>query len=243
MNMSRTTALLVSVVVSGAALAEETGAAKVPTRETYPAALVERPLTLAAGVADVVGTLALNLDRLEKPIATFPGLAYGLSDGLTASLFTGFCIDRSWDGCGGHVFEGAGGGAVLSLLRTGSTQIVGETALGVARPSDARMSVGAAAKTTLGRFALVWDVTIFSRLNHFEHADNTTFAATLQPQMQLTDWLAAFGSIGFVAPFDHLGRNSIPRQVGLLVTPTRNLDIGVAVHPGDLGVLSASLRL
>jgi hypothetical protein len=63
---------------------------------------------------------------------------------------------------------------------------VGKTALGVDRPSDARMSVGAAAKTTLGRFALVWDVTAFSRLNRFEHADNTKFAAALQPQMQLT---------------------------------------------------------
>jgi hypothetical protein len=187
--------------------------------------------------------LALDLDRLEKPIAIFPGLAYGLSDGLTGSLFTGFCIDRAQDRCGRHVFEGARGGAVLSLLRTGSTQIVGKTALGVDRPSDTRMSVGAAAKTTLGRFALVWDVTVFSRLNHFEHADNARFAATLQPQMQLTDWLAAFGSIGFAAPFDHLGRNDIPRQLGPLVTPTRNLDIGVAVQPGDLGVLSASLRL
>jgi hypothetical protein len=68
MNMSRTTAMLVSVVVSGAALAEETGAAKVPTRETYPAALVERPLTLAAGVADVAGTLALDLDRLAPAL-------------------------------------------------------------------------------------------------------------------------------------------------------------------------------
>ncbi len=63
MNMSRTTAMLVSVVVSGAALAEEMGAAKVPTRETYPAALVERPLTptrnLDIGVAVQPGDLGV----------------------------------------------------------------------------------------------------------------------------------------------------------------------------------------
>lgn len=73
------------------------------TKDTWPLAYVDRPVTLAKGMIQIHADFFANLstDKVFKPFAIAPDIYYGVSDKLTAGLThgIGLCLAGTDNGC------------------------------------------------------------------------------------------------------------------------------------------------
>jgi len=219
--------------VAAPASAAERGAGSVYTKESYPVALVDRPLTLAAGMLeiDVPVNIEMSKDRFGKPVSIAPSLYYGVGDSVTVGIFheTGLCLTGTDNGCA-KVYNDVGAQGILSLYRSGDYQLVAKLGLDVARISDPTVLQGRgglAGKGTFGRFALAWDAGVTVVLTNRAPGGNESLDVTLTPQIQILDSLAVVATIGLSSPFESFSDvYQIPVGFGLELTPVRSLDVG-----------------
>lgn len=142
----------------GAAALEAAGGGEAPFRLPFPTELVERPLTLPRGTAEIVLPIDLSLssDRVASPITFAPSAHYGLTDGLTAGVrhFRGLCVTGTANGCP-HVYEDVGVDVLGRLWRGGGVEVAAGASLDAAPIDPFTLSLGlrVVARWTGGPFA------------------------------------------------------------------------------------------
>lgn len=248
-NALRALASAAAVALATPALAEGSGGAGgLYTKETYPDALNERPLTLPSGAFELTLPVTVNLsqDLFGKPVSIGPSLFYGITDDVTVGIYhpVGLCLTGESNGCA-KVYDDVGAAALVSLYRNGNYQLVGQARLQFDRLSDPLFlegQVGFAGKATFGPAALVGSALFgFGITNRDQGNVKQLIAIELDPQLEIVHGVAVEGRIAFIAPIGDDARPfgdfyAIPVGIGLEVTPIHNLDVGVRFEfPNLLG--------
>ncbi|MFA6033436.1 MAG: hypothetical protein WC889_11100 [Myxococcota bacterium] len=102
------TALVTLAVLSS--IPSETQAQQVSWKDSYPLAIIDRPLTNPKGMFELRGnTVQVNLskDAEGKPVSLAPAIFYGITDEFTIGITTpvnGLCLTGDDGGCT-HVFN------------------------------------------------------------------------------------------------------------------------------------------
>ena len=247
-NALRALASAVAVALATPALAEGSGAGGIYTKETYPDALNERPLTLPSGTFELTLPVTVNLsqDLVGKPVSIGPSLFYGITQDVTIGIYhpVGLCLTGESNGCA-KVYDDVGAAALVSLYRGGNYQLIGQARLEFDRLSDPiflQGQVGLGAKATFGPAALAAQAVFgFGITNRDQGNVKQLVAIELDPQLEIVHGLAIEGRIAFIGfvgddarPFGDT--YAIPVGIGVEVTPIHNLDIGVRLEfPNLLG--------
>jgi hypothetical protein len=115
---------LVSAAVLAALLTSARAGAAEPVlggpRDTWPAEITRRPLTLGAGMVEIWAPLQLNAskDADWKPVSSNPSIAFGVTDHWTIGVrhIFGLCAGNESDGCPDR-YNDVGAFTRISLLR------------------------------------------------------------------------------------------------------------------------------
>lgn len=249
-------AALVSIcATSGIALA---GDEDDYTKDTWPMAVNDRPLTLAAGMLEIAGNTAvinLSTDAIAKPISLAPSVFYGvnkkLSVGVTHS--TGVCISGTDNGCA-KAYDDFGVDALYSVMHKGALQLAAHAGVGVAAidPYTMGLNLGALVRIRSGKLAIVADPTIYVGITERD-ARKEQVSFPLWVKFQLSKEANAFVSTGLFGPLDGLGdAYQVPVGAGATYTLSNRIDVGAEVtflnlagkgNSSDLRALIARLAL
>lgn len=139
--------------------------------EDYPLSVVDRPLTLPFGAAEITAPLGISLSSgdLGEPTFLNPSIAYGVTDRLTVGIrhFLGLCFTGA-DGNCPKFYNDLSVSALYSMIRAARLEIAGGVALNVAPISDPTAFSGEVrlpVKFGGGLFALVLSPTLDFGLN------------------------------------------------------------------------------
>lgn len=135
------------------------GGAMMYTKETWPKALGDRPLTRAKGMIEIHGDVFINLSEsaVAKPIAIAPDIWYGVSDKLTVGLThnLGLCLTGTDNGCA-KVYNDVGFQGAFSVKRDAKMELAlaGGVILPSLDPMLLRLEVGADFKYQAGKITI-----------------------------------------------------------------------------------------
>ncbi len=226
------------------------------TKENWPKAVGDRPLTRAKGMIEIEVDVFVNMskDGVAKPIAIAPDIWYGVSDTLTVGLThnLGLCLTGTDSGCG-KVYNDVGFAGALSVMRDAKMElaVAGGLDLAVIDPLTLRLNIGADFKYQAGKITIWSYPRIGIGLNKREGAlmipGNTEtlslpvvlgFQATPELNVRLRTGIGGLG-IGpeAGAPLDGFGDGFvIPLGIGALYAVSNKLDVGAEFFfPGIAG--------
>ncbi len=218
------------------------------TKETWPLAVVERPINVAKGMIEIRADVFVNLskDAVAKPLAIAPDIYYGVSDklmvGLTHNL--GLCLTGTDSGCA-KVYNDVGFEGVFSVKRDAKMDlaVAGGLELASLDPMLARLNVGARFKYRAGKIGIYVDPNLGLGLNK-RTSDPVTglggnkeaLSLPVKIGFQATPKLFAYvrtgiGGLGIGpnagAPLSHFGDLFvIPVGVGALFAVSNKIDVG-----------------
>lgn len=224
------------------------GGAMMYTKENWPKAAGDRPLTLAKGMIEIHGDVYVNLgaDRVAKPIAIAPDIWYGVSDKLSVGLThnLGLCLTGTDNGCA-KLYNDVGLQARFSVKRDAKMELAaaGGLILPSLDPMLARLEIGADFKYQAGKITVWVNPRIGLGLNKRD-ADPVTmsggnketlalpvtigFQATPELNVRVHSGIAGVGAGPEAgAPLDGFGDAFvIPLGIGALYAVSNKLDLG-----------------
>jgi hypothetical protein len=158
--------LALALSIAGAALAQNDGMSTESyaySKDTWPAEVLKRPLTLAQGLAQLSLPVNFNLstDAVGKPVYVPALLAYGVTDSFTLALThnNGLCLTGTSNGCP-KVYNDVGLQGVYSISPRGDLQaalIAGVQLPSLSDPFVSAVVVGFDSRYTTGSVALRFD--------------------------------------------------------------------------------------
>jgi len=133
------------------------------TKDDWPDPVLERPLTLAQGLAQLSLPVTFNLstDAVGKPVYVPAILAFGVTDGFTLAIThdTGVCLSGTSNGCP-KVYNDIGLQGFFAMAPRGAFQsalVVGVQAASLTDPFAAAAVVGFDSRATNGSIAFRFD--------------------------------------------------------------------------------------
>ncbi len=213
------------------------------TKDTWPEPIVERPLTLPAGMLELRGNTArinLSSDRIAEPISLAPDLYFGVTGELTAMIRhdVGICLTGEETGCP-EVYDDFELGALYSIVEpTPATEIALLAAFDADSLSEGSFSAQAGgrfqwnSRSTQVELEGVVDVGLSDR--DAGNGDEVRFE--VEGFVQLGNFVPVVET-GLRLPFDDTGDNlAVPLGFGAFFTVSRSLDVGARIHfPEILG--------
>jgi hypothetical protein len=208
------------------------------SKSEWPLALVDRPLTNAAGMIELRGdTFRLNLSKssVGEPISLAPDVYYGLNNLLTIGIThqTGICITGEDKGCA-KPYNDVGIDALYALMRVGSFQVAARGGLQMPQFSPdfaAGLNLGIASRLTVGKVAVRVEPTLY--LGAIGRGDGFKEFLSLptQLQFQANPQTAVFLSTGIFGPLSGFGdAYQVPVGLGTLFAINNRIDIGAEIR-------------
>lgn len=233
-------------------MAPADGGAMMYTKENWPKAQGDRPLTLAKGMIEVHADVFVNLsaDAVAKPISISPDIYYGVSEKLSVGLThnLGLCLTGTDNGCA-KVYNDVGLQAKFSVKRDAKMELAaaGGLILPSLDPMTARLELGVDFKYQAGKITIWALPRIGIGLNKRDGATDpitmTTiggnkeslglpvivgFQATPELNVHVRTGIGGLGTgIEAGAPLDGFGDAFvIPLGIGALYAVSNKLDVG-----------------
>jgi len=241
---------------------DEMVAQGVYTKDNWPLEVVNRPLTLAAGMAEIGGdTLRIGIsggDVLDawEPIVLAPELRYGLSGQLQIAIThanhtffppAGFCVSGEDHGCA-KGYNATGAEAEYALTRGGNVNLSARGGLDIGRYSpEFAMGLTAGLKIRFrgGKIAVIFDPNVYVGVAHrktfpFGMDDDPThysdwlfFPAWIQ--YQFNSQAMFYLTSGLNAPFKDMGDlYQIPAGIGTSYALNNRMDAGLELNIGNV---------
>ena len=201
--------------------------------ESWPLAVIERPLTLASGMLEVRGdTFRANLseDEVGEPLSLAPDIYVGLSDELTVGVTheIGVCLTPGADSGCPTAYNDVGLEAIYGLMRGGSFQLAarGGVVMPAFDPFVAGIEVGAVARIRGGSIAAVLDPSLYVGL-----VERDTLAEIVDVpvaiQFQAQEQTMVFVTTGVRGPLDGFdAAYEVPIGAGAVFAINNRLDLG-----------------
>ncbi|GAC1596203.1 MAG: hypothetical protein NVS4B10_05080 [Myxococcales bacterium] len=227
------------------------------SRDTWPAEIVQRPLTLAEGLGQVDVPVAFNLSSgsAGKPIFVPLQLAYGVTEAFTLALThqVGLCLSGTSNGCP-KVYNDIGFQGLFALAPSGPLQaalVAGLIFPSLADPFAAAALVGLDTRYGSGPVALRVDPRITFGLNQRDAGNRETLSIPVTLQFQAAPNVALSVGSGIRGPINpRVGSFSdfyaVPLSFGAAYT-TSPFDVGAAFTftnlRGPSGLSGTDLRI
>jgi hypothetical protein len=241
--------VLFLLALAAAETRADTGMAPVYDRNTWPVAIVDRPLVVAPGMAEVQLNLTKDLStdssRAQHPLAADLVARYGIADRIELRVDSlGVCF-VDCDPLG--FFNSLGLLAGYALIANRDLNLVGQLGFGVYNVIDSQNLAGGTSTlvTVIPAAQFGWrlgsDVQIFASAtlnlgvlgrDHAFFPD--TLALHLEPRFQLASQVAIAPFTGYVARFAHSEAHNVPLGVATYVTPSRAIDLGAIFQFPDI---------
>jgi hypothetical protein len=205
------------------------------SKSEWPLALVDRPLTNAAGMLEVRGdTFRLNLSKgsVGDPISLAPDIYYGVNNLLTVGIThqTGVCIT---DACA-KAYNDVGIDALYALMRVGSFQVSARGGLLFPQFSPdfaGGLNVGIASRLTVGKVAVRLEPTLYLGALGRSDGFKEFLSLPTQLQFQANPQTAVFLSTGIFGPLSGFGdAYQVPVGAGTLFAINNRIDIGLEIR-------------
>jgi len=172
------------------------------TKDTWPTAYVDRPVTLAAGMLQVHVDFFANFsaDKVFKPFAIAPDIYYGVNDKLTAGLThgIGLCLAGTDNGCA-KVYDDVGLDVLYGLKHDAKMDLaahVGANAFSLDAGTYG-VHLGVLLKYQMDKIGIYADPTIGVGLTKRDDAGNKeTFSLPVMVAYQVNGNLAPFVRTG-----------------------------------------------
>lgn len=225
------------------------------TKDTYPQAFVERPLTLPKGMIEIEGNLFIGLSKElgGKPISIAPNIYYAIDDNLKVGLRhtrplgmgggnvgQGICLNgekeiggiATLDLCGDKVYNNLSLDAVYRFINQGvqGLQLGGHGGLDFLSLSDPlRLSLrlGVIGQFTMDKLQFRFDPSINIGLNERDGGNKEFISVPVAAFYQVTPELAPFLLTGIGGPLDGFGDSWMGFfGFGALYAVDNKLDVG-----------------
>jgi len=239
---------------------DEMVAQGVYTKDNWPLEVVNRPLTLAAGMAEIGGdTLRIGIsggDLLDawEPILLAPELRYGLSGQLQIALThtnhtffppEGFCVSGEDNGCP-KGYNGLGANAEYALTRGGNVNLSARGGITTGRfDPDFALGLTAGLKIRFrgGKIAVIFDPNVYIGVIERDtfpigmegdtHPDWLFIPAWIQYQFNTQAMF--YLTSGLNAPFKDMGDfYQIPAGIGTSYALNNRMDAGLELNIGNV---------
>jgi hypothetical protein len=207
-------------------------------KEGYPAAVIDRPLQVIAGMIEIAGnTVIVNLskDQVGKPISLAPSVFYGVTDKIAVGIFhtTGICLTGEDNGCA-KVYDDIGIQANYYAISEGKFLLSAHVGVPISSfdPFVLNAAIGAFMQYTITpKVAILLDPTIFFQITKRPEGDipaNDGIAIPVWLGYQATPQLWAYLFTGFGGPFDGFG-DAFTGSLGVGATYAINnlMDVGL----------------
>jgi hypothetical protein len=210
------------------------------TKETWPTAFNDRPLTNAKGMIEIRGELKVNLstDAVAKPLSIAPDIYYAVSDKLMVGLThdTGICVTGEENGCI-SVYNDLGLDALFSLTRKPNMEIAAHGGLLIPNIKDtllAGIQLGISGKWTTGKIGVFFDPKIYIGVTERDFNKEVIFVPVMLG-FQASPKLHARLVTGINGPLDGFGDSfTVPVGVGALFGMSNKMDVGGQFTFGNL---------
>ena len=233
------------------------------TKDTWPTAYVDRPVTLAPGMiqvhADFYGNLSTDL--VFKPFGLAPDIHYGVNDKMTVGLVHGrsLCLAGEDNGCA-KLYDDVGLDVLFSLKRDAKMDLAAHVDANAYSldPFTIALRLGVLLKYQMDKLAIFADPGIGIGVTERDAGNKETIAIPVQIAYQINPNLAGFlrtgiGGLSLAVAADYNGAATldgdigfgdtftIPLGVGILYGVSNKLDIGAEFDfPGIAGSDAAS---
>ena len=229
-------------------------------KQSWPVAVVERPLTLDAGMVEIRGrTVVVDLSdgSVAEPVSLAPSVYFGITDELEVgithrlplphSVGAGICVTGDDGGCRA-AYNNVGLDGLWRFVRSNHVEVAARLgvevpAFDVAPDDDGEDSLllglrlGVAAKLHSGNFGLVFEPSVYVGLGNRELGNEEFIEFPLLVQYQISPVFEAHLITGVNGPAeDFADFNNVPLGAGVTYTVGRSVDVGADfVFPNLLG--------
>jgi hypothetical protein len=225
-------AMVVLAALTGPAAAQD----DVPiTKDNWPLAYNDRPLTLAKGMLEIGGdTVRINLskDAVGKPISFMPSIYYGVNEKLTVGAYhpvNGICISGEENGCA-KVYNDLAVHALYGLMTKGTfllTAHAGLAFLSLSDPTAVGVQVGGLGQLTISKLAILFYPLLTVGVTERDAGNKEFLSIPVWFRYQVNPQLNPFLSTGIAGPLDGFGdAYAIPVGLGVLYAINNRLDVG-----------------
>jgi len=231
------------------------------TKDTWPTALVDRPVTLAAGMIQIHADVFANMsaDNTFKPFSIAPDIYYGVSDVLSVGLThaIGICPAGTDNGCA-KVYNDVGVDALYSVKRDAKMDLAAHVGVdaGALDPLTLSAHLGVLLKYQMNKIGIFVDPAIGIGITERDSGNKETLALPVTLAYQVNPNLAPFVKTGLGgvpigmggvktsagAPLDGFGDTfAIPLGIGVQYGVSNKLDAGLELDfPALFGSTLAS---
>jgi hypothetical protein len=225
-------AIVVLAALTGPAAAQD----DVPiTKDNWPLAYNDRPLTLAKGMLEIGGdTVRINLssDAVAKPIAFLPSIYYGVNDKLSVGIahpVNGICISGEENGCA-KVYNDVAIDALYGLMTKGTFLLTAHGGIPISSLSDPfvmGINLGVLGQLTVSKLAILFDPRITVGITERDAGNKQFIGVPVWFRYQVNPQLNPYLYTGIFGPTESFGDfYAIPIGVGVLYAVNNRLDVG-----------------
>jgi hypothetical protein len=210
--------------------AEETPLGGPLTKETYPLAVIDRPLQVIKGMIEIGGnTVIVNMSKsaVGKPVAIAPSVYYGINDKMSVGVFhsLGICLTGTDNGCP-KVYNDLGADFRYYVIDAGKFLLSAHAGVQLYFLDEVALAglIGAYMQYSFTpKFAILLDPTISIKLKDVGNA----ISIPVWLGYQATPALWVFLSTAFGGPFDGFG-DAFTGSLGVGATYAINnlMDVG-----------------
>ncbi len=200
------------------------------SKDEWPLALIDRPLTLAAGMVEFSGdTVRANMasGAIGDPVSLAPDIYYGVSRKFTVGVTHDRGVCLAGDACG-NVYNDVGLDLIYGIMYGGSLQVAfrGGASTSDFDPFTLGVDVGIIGRLDLGNLALVFQPTLYEGILERE-AREAVLTMPVALQFQINKQSAVFASSGLIGNLTDLGDTyQIPMGAGAMFAINNRFDFG-----------------
>jgi len=234
------------------------------TKDTWPTAYVDRPLTLPAGTIQIHADFFGNLgaDAVFKPFGLAPDIHYGVNDKLTVGLVHGrsLCLAGEDNGCA-KIYDDVGLDVLYGLSHSPKMDLAAHVGVNAYSldPLTLGLRLGVQLKYQMDKLGIYADPSIGIGVTERDAGNKEIFALPIWIAYQVNGNLAPFvrtglGGVSIAAATDYNGAANldvdmagfgdtftIPLGVGAIYGVSNKLDLGAEFDfPGVAGSDAAS---